>query len=335
WQGDHLHVFGLHRARRSDDLQFQRVGHVQRDPSIRFDFIDPALHIEVAFRHGVVLAFEDLLEAPHRFGHRDLLALPPAEYLRHAERLAQKALNLAGTEYRELVLRRKLVHAENCNDILQVFESLQHLLYSTRNVVVLLADDFRRQGPGGRGERIHRRVDPHFGNRPLQNDGRVQVREGRGGCRVGQIVGRHVYGLKRSDRTLLRRGDAFLERAHFRGEGRLVTDGAGGAAEQRGHFGTGLREPEDVVNEQQDILILFVAEVFGDGEPGQGDAQAGAGRLIHLTVDQGNLRCAEVVLFDHAGLGHLLVEIAAFPRALADPGEYRHAAVELGDVVDQ
>src|SRR5207237_8210858 len=124
------------------------------------------------------------------------LSSPAAQCWRHAERLAAQALNRTGTKYRDLVLRRKLVHAEKCNDILQVFESLQNLLYSTRNVVVPLADDFRRQGPGGRGERIHRRVDPHFGNRPLQNDGRVQVREGRGGCRVGQIVGWHVYGLK-------------------------------------------------------------------------------------------------------------------------------------------
>ena len=115
----------------------------------------------------------------------------------------------------------------------------------------------------------------------------------------------------------------------------MVSDGAGGAAEQRGHFGAGLREPEDVVDEQQHILILFVAEVFGDGEARQGDAQASAGGLIHLTVDKGNLRGAEVVLSDHARLGHFLVEIAAFSGALADAGEHRHAAVELRDVVDQ
>src|SRR4030095_312499 len=195
WQGDHLYIFGVHRARRRNDFQFQRVGHVQRDPSIRFDFIDAALHVEIAFRCGVVLAFEDLFETPHRFGHGDLFALPPAEYLRHAERLAQKALNLPGTEHREFVLRRKLVHAKNRNDILQVFESLQHLLYPTRDVVVLLADDFRRQGTGGRGEWIYRRIDPQFGNRPIQNDGRVQVREGRGRRRGGQIVARGVASL--------------------------------------------------------------------------------------------------------------------------------------------
>src|SRR5262249_24824328 len=33
--------------------------------------------------------------------------------------------------------------------------------------------------------------------------------------------------------------------------------------------------------------------------------------------------------------GHLSVEIVAFPGALADPGEYRHTAMQLGDVVYQ
>ena len=35
------------------------------------------------------------------------------------------------------------------------------------------------------------------------------------------------------------------------------------------------------------------------------------------------------------GLRHFVVEIVAFPGALADAGEHRHAAMELGDVVDQ
>ena len=108
---------------RRDDLQFQRVGHVAaRSLNLGFDFLDPALHVEVAFRYVVVLAFEDLLEAPHRFGHRNLFALSPGEHLRHAERLAQEALNLARAETVSLVLRRKLVHAENRDDVLQVFE---------------------------------------------------------------------------------------------------------------------------------------------------------------------------------------------------------------------
>src|SRR6516162_7756110 len=60
----------------------------------------------------------------------------------------------------------------------------------------------------------------------------------------------------------------------------------------------------------------------------------GAGRLIHLAVHEGDLRSAEVILLDHARFGHVLVEIVAFPGALADTGEYRHSAMEPGDIVD-
>src|SRR6266403_4826325 len=134
-QGDHLHVLGVHRAGRRDDLQLQRGGgHIASDPSTGFDFIDPALHVEVPFRHRVVLTLQDFLEAAHRIGHRDLLALAPGEHLRHAEWLAQEALDLAGTQHRELVLRRKLVHSENRDDVLEILVALQDLLYSPRDV---------------------------------------------------------------------------------------------------------------------------------------------------------------------------------------------------------
>ena len=69
--------------------------------------------------------------------------------------------------------------------------------------------------------------------------------------------------------------------------------------------------------------------------PAERDAQARAGRLVHLAVDQRDLRGAEVLLVDDAGLRHLVVEVVALARPLADAGEHRDAAVELGDVVDQ
>src|SRR5262249_60810114 len=106
------------------------------------------------------LAFENLLEAAHRGGHRNLPAPPPGEPLPDAEWLAQEALNLAGTLDRQLVLGRQLVHAENRNDVLQVLESLKDLLHPARDVVMLLADDLGRQGTGGRGEGIDRGIDP-------------------------------------------------------------------------------------------------------------------------------------------------------------------------------
>src|ERR1700753_3472881 len=54
-------------------------------------------------------------------------------------------------------------------------------------------------------------------------------------------------------------------------------------AKQRGHCRSGLREAEDVVDEEQHVLAL-VAEIFGDGETGQTDAGAGARRLVHSGV---------------------------------------------------
>ena len=199
-------------------------------------------------------------------------------------------MNLAGAEHRQLVLGRKFVHAQNRDDVLQILVALQHFLHAARDVVMFLADDFRRERAGARSQRIDRRIDAQLGDGTLQHDGRVQVRERGGRRRVGQVVRRHVHRLERSDRTLLGRGDAFLQVAHFRGERRLVTDGAGGAAEQRGHFGAGLRETENVVDEQQHVLVFFVAEIFGHGEAGQRDAQTRAGRLVHLAVHQSDFR---------------------------------------------
>ena len=119
-----------------------------------------------------------------------------------------------------------------------------------------------------------------------------KVGERVGRRRVGQVVGGHVDGLHGGDRTLLRRGDALLEETHFVGERRLVTDGGRRAAEERGHFGTGLGETENVVDEEQHVLVLLVAEILGHRERGEGDAHTGARRLVHLAVNEGDLGLA-------------------------------------------
>ena len=162
--------------------------------------------------------------------------------------------------------------------------------------------------------------------------------EGGGRRRVGQVVGRHVDRLHRSDRALLGGGDALLQRAHVGGERRLIAHGRGDAAEQRRHLRAGLGEAEDVVDEEQHVLAL-VAEMLGDGQAGEADAGAGAGRLVHLAVDQrafGALGAAGLVrVLVHAGIDHLVIEVVALAGALADAGEHRIAAMRLGDVVDQ
>ena len=160
-----------------------------------------------------------------------------------------------------------------------------------------------------------------------QLGGGVEVGEGRERRRVGVVVGRHVHRLQRRDRAAPGRGDALLQLAHLVGQRGLVAHGRGHAAEQGRHLGAGLHEAEDVVDEQQHVLVLHVAEVLGHRQRRQGDPQAHARRLVHLAEHEGGL-------LEHARLRHLDAEVGALTGALADPGEHRHAAVLLGDAAD-
>ena len=120
------------------------------------------------------------------------------------------------------------------------------------------------------------------------------------------------------------RGDALLEQAHLVRQVRLVTHRGRHTAEQRGDLGTGLGEPEDVVDEEQHVLLLHVAEVLRHGQTGQGDPQPGARRLVHLAEDQRGL-------LEDAGLRHLLDEVVALTGALTDAGEHRHTVVSFAN----
>ena len=51
------------------------------------------------------------------------------------------------------------------------------------------------------------------------------------------------------------------------------------------------------------------------------DAHTGAGRLIHLAVNQRDFGLLDLVLVDDARVGHFMIEIVTFARALADTGE--------------
>jgi len=80
--------------------------------------------------------------------------------------------------------------------------------------------------------------------------------------------------------------------------------------------------------------------MLGDGETRQGDARACSRRLVHLAVHEGALRTdgAAVVLariLVHARLDHLVIEVVAFARTLADAREHGVTAVRLRDVVDE
>ena len=72
-----------------------RGSHSGFHPSTLFNLLNCALHVEVSFRHVIVLAVKDLLEAANGVRHRDLFALTAREHLRHAERLTREPLDLA------------------------------------------------------------------------------------------------------------------------------------------------------------------------------------------------------------------------------------------------
>ena len=138
----------------------------------------------------------------------------------------------------------------------------------------------------------------------------------------------HVDGLHGRHRALPGRRDALLQLAHLGLQRRLVAHLRRHAAQQRGHLGAGLHEAEDVVDEQQHVLALDVAEVLRHRQAGQRHAHARAGRLVHLAEDEHRL-------VDDARLLHLQPEVVALARALAHAAERRQAAVLLGEVVDQ
>ena len=275
----------------------------------------------------VELAVDDRLEALDRLGHRHVLALQAGEHLGDEERLGQEALHLAGPVDGEAVLLGQLVETEDGDDVLQLLVALQRLLHPAGDVVVALADDLGRQDRRRRRQRVDGRVDAERGDLAGQLGGRVEVGERGERRRVGVVVGGHVHGLQRRDRAAPGRRDPLLQLAHLVGERRLVADGRGHPAEQRRHLRAGLHEAEDVVDEQQHVLVLHVAEVLGHRQRRQADAQAHARRLVHLPEHEGGL-------LEHARLHHLDPEVGAFTGALADAGEHRHATVLGGDPVD-
>src|SRR6185369_4432228 len=121
-------------------------------------------------------------------------------------------------------------------------------------------------------------------------------------------------------RTLLRRSDALLQFAHFRREVRLISHGRRHTAQQRGYFGSGLREAEDVVDKEQRVRAFVVTEVLGNRQSGQRDAQTGSWGLGHLSVDQRGLRLRRIARSDNSGLTHFQPEIVALTSTLTDAG---------------
>jgi hypothetical protein len=161
------------------------------------------------------------------------------------------------------------------------------------------------------------------------------VRERRRRRRISVIVRRDVNRLHRSDRPAFRGCDALLQFADFRIEVRLVTNGGRHAPEQRRYFGARLNEAENIIDEQQDVQVLLIPEVFRNREARQSDAQARPGRLGHLSVNQRRAGFLRIAGDDDPGFGHFQPKVVALARALANTSKHGQSAVLHRDVVNK
>src|SRR5450756_2898858 len=86
-------------------------------PRLLGGLLDAADHEEGLFGQVVALAVDEVLEAAHGVGQRDVLAGDAGELLGDVERLREEALDLARALHDHLVLVGELVHAEDGDDV--------------------------------------------------------------------------------------------------------------------------------------------------------------------------------------------------------------------------
>src|SRR5258708_5872656 len=274
----HLHLDGLLAEQlllRGDNHQLDGLGqHFSLRARLHLlglfeSFFDCADHVKRLFWNVVVLAFHDFLEAAHGVFDLHVLAFKAGELRGDEHRLREKFLDLAGTRHGALVLIGKLFNPENGDDVLQVLVALQNGLHAARHGVVLRADNARIENARGAGQRINRRINAALDDLPAEVGRRVQVRERRGGSRVRVVVSGHVNGLHGSDRSTLCRSDALLQFTDFGVQVRLVAHGRRHAAEKRGNFRACLHKTENVVDEEQHVEVVLVAEIFRNRKAGE------------------------------------------------------------------
>ncbi len=88
---------------------------------------------------------KDFFEAADCLRNRDVLALRPREDFRDGKRLAEETLDFACAQHGEFVLRAKLVHPENGDDVLKIAIALEHFLHTASDGVMLVAHDLWRE----------------------------------------------------------------------------------------------------------------------------------------------------------------------------------------------
>ena len=77
-----------------------------------------------------MLAFENLLEAPHGVADGHVAALLSSEGFSHEHGLGEETLNLASASYGQPILVGQLLDSQDRDDVLKVTITLEHLATS-------------------------------------------------------------------------------------------------------------------------------------------------------------------------------------------------------------
>ena len=124
-----------------------------------------------------------------------------------------------------------------------------------------------------------------------------------------------------------------MQAAHISGQRWLIAHSRRNTAKQRRHFGASLCKAEDVINEEEHIFALLIAEIFSLCKTCQSNTGTRAWRLVHLAINQRHAAVAFKV--DHFGVDHFVIKIVTFTGPLTHTGKDRVSTEEFRDIVDQ
>ena len=96
---------------------------------------------------------------------------------------------------------------------------------------------------------------------------------------------------------------------------------------QSRHFHARLNEAENIVDEQQHIATLVVAEIFGHRQRRVDDPEAGAGRFVHLSKHHHHIR-------QNIGRRHVAVKFLSLAAALSNAAKNTHAFLLFDEIVN-
>src|SRR5262245_746319 len=142
---DLVDLLGDDEPRGCRHLQRDAIGHLGLSDLLGLlaRLADVADHVERLLGQLVVLTIDDFPEALHGVGHLHVAPGQARELLGHEHRLRQESLDFTRAGHGGLVLVGQLFHAEDRDDVLEIFVALQDRLYGARGLIVLLADDVR------------------------------------------------------------------------------------------------------------------------------------------------------------------------------------------------